>query len=109
MLETLKAIKTYIKTGINSTALTIIDTSFAVSAWKMNSNGEMIAKEHWSLDNDDLDEATANDFTLRHSIDMGYTSDLSSTDIAKIYVEIDVEKNPNKLIPNSLQTELNEL
>lgn len=109
MLETLKAIKTYIKTGINSTALTIIDTSFAVSAWKMNSDGEMIAKEHWSLDNENLDEATSGDFILRHSIDMSYTSDLSSTTVSKIYVEIDLEKNPNKLIPNSLQTELNVL
>jgi hypothetical protein len=106
MLETIKAIKTYIQTGIKSTAMTIIDTSFAVSAWKMNSAGEMIAKEHWSLDNEDLDEATIDDFTLRHSIDMSYTSDLSSTTISKIYVEVDVEKNPNKLIPVALQAEL---
>ncbi|WP_321330475.1 hypothetical protein [uncultured Ilyobacter sp.] len=109
MLETIKAIKTYIQTGIKSTAMTIIDTSFAVSAWKMNSAGEMIAKEHWSLDNEDLDEATTDDFNLRHSIDMSYTSDLSSTTISKIYIEIDVEKNPNKLIPDSLQTELDAL
>ncbi|ADO83809.1 hypothetical protein [Ilyobacter polytropus] len=106
MLETIKAIKTYIQTGIKSTAMTIIDTSFAVSAWKMNSAGEMIAKEHWSLDNEDLATATADDFTLRHSVDMSYTSDLSSTVISKIYVEIDVEKNPNKLIPSTLQAEL---
>jgi hypothetical protein len=86
--------------------MTIIDTSFAVSAWKMNSDGEMIAKEHWSLDNEDLSTATADDFTLRHSVDMSYTSDLSSTVISKIYVEIDVEKNPNKLIPSTLQAEL---
>jgi hypothetical protein len=109
MLETIKAIKTYIQTGIKSTAMTIIDTSFAVSAWKMNSDGEMIAKEHWSLDNEDLGTATTDDFTLRHSVDMSYTSDLSSTEVSKIYVEIDLEKNPNKLIPDSLQTELDAL
>ncbi|WP_319372168.1 hypothetical protein [uncultured Ilyobacter sp.] len=106
MLETIKAIKTYVQTGIKNTAMTIIDTSFAVSAWKMNSDGQMVSKEHWSLDNEDLDTATIDNFTLRHSIDMSYTSDLISTTVSKIYVEVDVEKNPNKLIPAALQTEL---
>ncbi|WP_319201957.1 hypothetical protein [uncultured Ilyobacter sp.] len=109
MLETIKAIKTYIQTGIKSTAMTIIDTSFAVSAWKMNSDGELLSKEHWSLDNEDLDTATTDDFTLRHSIDMSYSTGLTSTEVSKIYVEVDVEKNPNKLIPDSLQTELDAL
>ena len=109
MLETIKAIKTYVKTSLNSTALTIIDTSFAVSAWKLNSDGQVLGKELWSLDNADLSSATTDDFVLRHSIDMTSSSNLSSTTVSDIYIEVDVEKNPNKLIPDSLQTELDAL
>ena len=106
MLETIKAIKTYVKTSINSTALTIIDTSFSVSAWKLNSDGQVLGKELWSLDNTDLSSATTDDFELRHSIDMTLSSNITSTTVSEIYIEIDVEKNPNKLIPVSLQAEL---